>query len=334
MSNSRRTRSGCWTCRLRRKKCDEQGLPCSNCSTRGVFCHGYGLKPSWKDRGEQEKGEASRLQIQSRARRRSRSDATVCITDDTEPRPATVPALLPETSLSTQQPTSNSTHSDVATATPVDDHSEFGLLHSPSLLRDISWTMDLNSMWADSSTLEAASELQLSSPIVPDLSATERQNHGCASLTALCYPLPPDSDSGKRAAELVMHFLGETFPLQHRLCRGSPLINRSWLLNLLMRSPTFCSASLSMSALHYLNTSATGNEARAVAFQDYHEHRASALRGLKDLQDPAGMTSVSMYESDLSEPLICGVQVALLEVRRPYLGLRGCSLSSVNLGSK
>ncbi|KAH8683805.1 fungal-specific transcription factor domain-containing protein [Ilyonectria robusta] len=46
MSGSR-TRTGCWTCRLRRKKCDENTPTCSNCVSRGLHCYGYGDKPAW-----------------------------------------------------------------------------------------------------------------------------------------------------------------------------------------------------------------------------------------------------------------------------------------------
>lgn len=84
---SKRTKSGCWTCRLRRKKCNEGGPPCDNCEARGVHCHGYGPKPQWKDRGSLEREEARKLQYQSgsgRARSFSRSSITAAV-----PAPAT-----------------------------------------------------------------------------------------------------------------------------------------------------------------------------------------------------------------------------------------------------
>lgn len=74
---AKRTKSGCWTCRLRRKKCNEGGPPCDNCEARGIHCHGYGPKPQWKDRGALEREEARKLQYQSgRARSYSRSSIT------------------------------------------------------------------------------------------------------------------------------------------------------------------------------------------------------------------------------------------------------------------
>jgi hypothetical protein len=39
--------SGCWTCRIRHRKCDETRPICQECDTRGIACHGYGQKPQW-----------------------------------------------------------------------------------------------------------------------------------------------------------------------------------------------------------------------------------------------------------------------------------------------
>jgi hypothetical protein len=46
---------GCWTCRLRRKKCSGEQPTCSRCRQLNVTCYGYGPKPSWVDGGNQEK---------------------------------------------------------------------------------------------------------------------------------------------------------------------------------------------------------------------------------------------------------------------------------------
>ena len=61
MLPTKRSKNGCWTCRVRRKKCDESDYPCSNCLQRAVFCHGYGSKPQWKDKGVRERREANKL---------------------------------------------------------------------------------------------------------------------------------------------------------------------------------------------------------------------------------------------------------------------------------
>lgn len=54
-----RSNTGCWTCRLRRKKCDEKGMPCLSCSSLRLLCYGYGPRPDWFDGGQQEKAQAA-----------------------------------------------------------------------------------------------------------------------------------------------------------------------------------------------------------------------------------------------------------------------------------
>ncbi|KUJ15242.1 uncharacterized protein LY89DRAFT_750569 [Mollisia scopiformis] len=61
-----RSSTGCWTCRLRRKKCDELKPACYRCSKLGLDCEGYSERPAWMDRGEQEKlkAEHTKRQVQ------------------------------------------------------------------------------------------------------------------------------------------------------------------------------------------------------------------------------------------------------------------------------
>ena len=42
-----RSTNGCYTCRIRKKKCDEGKPICFMCSSRHIPCYGYGPKPSW-----------------------------------------------------------------------------------------------------------------------------------------------------------------------------------------------------------------------------------------------------------------------------------------------
>lgn len=39
------SRGGCWTCRIRHKKCDEARPECHECTSRTLTCHGYQQKP-------------------------------------------------------------------------------------------------------------------------------------------------------------------------------------------------------------------------------------------------------------------------------------------------
>ncbi|CCC12844.1 unnamed protein product [Sordaria macrospora k-hell] len=117
---------------------------------------------------------------------------------------------------------------------------------------------------------------------------------------------PPTSEND---IELVMHFIGETCPLQHGSYRSSSATQRSWALFLLMRSPTFYHASLSMSAYHMSLSLAGHSDARAAAVHDYQSHRAQALDSFCDLMNPNRPRSGAVF----GESLICSVQLALLE---------------------
>ena len=55
MSGPLRSKQGCWTCRLRKKKCDECRPHCSTCESLSITCYGFGPKPDWMDNGEKEK---------------------------------------------------------------------------------------------------------------------------------------------------------------------------------------------------------------------------------------------------------------------------------------
>ncbi|KAJ4987089.1 hypothetical protein SVAN01_07377 [Stagonosporopsis vannaccii] len=46
-----RTRTGCWTCRARRKKCDETRPSCMACRSLNLTCEGYGVRLKWAIRG-------------------------------------------------------------------------------------------------------------------------------------------------------------------------------------------------------------------------------------------------------------------------------------------
>lgn len=49
-----RTKTGCLTCRQRKKKCDEAKPECNNCISRGLYCMGYPMKRIWTKPGKPE----------------------------------------------------------------------------------------------------------------------------------------------------------------------------------------------------------------------------------------------------------------------------------------
>jgi hypothetical protein len=71
-TNTVRSFNGCWTCRLRRKKCDEKRPVCDTCSSLVIACHFDAEKPEWMDGGarQDEMAEALKLEVKENAHRR------------------------------------------------------------------------------------------------------------------------------------------------------------------------------------------------------------------------------------------------------------------------
>jgi hypothetical protein len=63
MATETRSRNGCWTCRLRKKKCDESHPECLQCLNLGLDCHGFGDRPVWMDGGARERAEIFTLKL-------------------------------------------------------------------------------------------------------------------------------------------------------------------------------------------------------------------------------------------------------------------------------
>ncbi|KAK6495843.1 hypothetical protein TWF481_002888 [Arthrobotrys musiformis] len=65
-----RTRTGCWTCRFRKKKCDEARPACERCSHLRLICDGYDGQPVWMK--DPEKVAEKKAKIKKQMVKRSR----------------------------------------------------------------------------------------------------------------------------------------------------------------------------------------------------------------------------------------------------------------------
>lgn len=79
MPTYERSAFGCWTCRVRKKKCDETYPLCLSCGTRGITCYGYGPKPDWMGGSEKEKKIVDELKrtIKERQKQKRLSSARI-----------------------------------------------------------------------------------------------------------------------------------------------------------------------------------------------------------------------------------------------------------------
>ncbi|PTB35252.1 hypothetical protein M441DRAFT_205335 [Trichoderma asperellum CBS 433.97] len=64
MARAEKRCNGCWTCRLRRKRCDERRPECANCSGLQITCH-YGMRrPTWFDGAKRQEAMAAQIKSQ------------------------------------------------------------------------------------------------------------------------------------------------------------------------------------------------------------------------------------------------------------------------------
>ncbi|KIW15115.1 hypothetical protein PV08_07902 [Exophiala spinifera] len=64
MHASTKSWNGCWTCRVRHKKCDETFPQCQTCSSLLITCYYTEEKPEWMDNGERQQDMVNRLKLE------------------------------------------------------------------------------------------------------------------------------------------------------------------------------------------------------------------------------------------------------------------------------
>jgi hypothetical protein len=120
MSGPLRSKQGCWTCRLRKKKCDENHPLCSLCTSLSITCYGYGPRPEWMDNGERERAVANNIKEIVKHTSRRKATTQHPRQRDHVIRIAPIPSTAPEES-SSSGPASNRQHD----TPPPSDHGSF-----------------------------------------------------------------------------------------------------------------------------------------------------------------------------------------------------------------
>ncbi|KFA72974.1 hypothetical protein S40288_05091 [Stachybotrys chartarum IBT 40288] len=69
-----RSNNGCYTCRLRRKKCDETRPACDACRALEITCHFGEQKPDWMDNGPRQREMADKIKAQVKKQATVRRD--------------------------------------------------------------------------------------------------------------------------------------------------------------------------------------------------------------------------------------------------------------------
>lgn len=74
MPSEKKNGLGCWTCRLRRKRCDGAKPKCSNCITLEITCHVGDIRPEWLDGGTRQKEMTKTIKARIKRRAETRRE--------------------------------------------------------------------------------------------------------------------------------------------------------------------------------------------------------------------------------------------------------------------
>ncbi|KAH8592816.1 fungal-specific transcription factor domain-containing protein [Bisporella sp. PMI_857] len=221
-----RTTTGCWTCRLRKKKHVLGADP--------IDCHGYGDKPKWMDKGEREKAELAKVKVIVRKNasiKRAARFSNMNKASDGSHEPAV--------------------HLDTSPIEPRDDMNDA----SPRAA-DLIPTPLLESNNEDMLILQNQDTLMAGMGLMtPSVEMMPSEAFLNSTLVVSHNPLPSrntfSSELREREASLLMHYFDSVFPLQYRFYNPSETeTGRGWLLSLLSRTRPLYHTALSLSALH------------------------------------------------------------------------------------
>ncbi|KAF4493518.1 Zn2 Cys6 DNA-binding [Fusarium agapanthi] len=232
VSDGTRSRKGCLTCRIRKKKCDEELPVCSACRSRDLACYGFNVPPppwirnkaSWKDVLESNEARALRTAAELRYRVSRKLDSR----DTTS---GAIRLLPPDSGNNSNQ---------------------YGPHHFPSAYGTLLW----GSFHCD--IFSTPSLIQLTNGI----NIWQRQPDTIWWDSKMQSLQPGPENSSREEARLLMLFLDVIHPITHTFCKLENNTERNWMLNRIISRDDLFSSALSVSACfeHSLTQRASVNE--------------------------------------------------------------------------
>ncbi|KAK9366689.1 fungal-specific transcription factor domain-containing protein [Lipomyces kononenkoae] len=239
MPGHRKLWHGCWTCRLRRKKCDGSRPECNNCAGLEIACYHGAERPEWMDGAAKQTEMIERIKHQIKkgasARRETRSlqrmrngEATFIVHMENDYERVQEPPSTAKTTPSEDRTLSSATVQDTSRATSSSSLSTKSPNQSQSLV----------------STHSPANPNTDSIRSILDLADLPHQDH--AQLLVLTLGRAWEMDFVMMYLDYVFPFL---FPFYHPPLVGT---GRAWLLTFLRQSDAVFHSVISLSAYFFI----------------------------------------------------------------------------------
>ncbi|KAM3490681.1 hypothetical protein MY3957_006006 [Beauveria namnaoensis] len=302
-------------------------MPCSNCKSRGVVCHGYGPRPAWKDRGQREQEEVERLQLRRRSQTRwhlqlpqhseqhaEQQSGHVQNNDRMCPSPSLVFASPPDMTLQPSPPPQSTEEHDR-------ELFQLAILDAQPSLPTPNTPFELSNFWVDGMEGLLSSTPTLFESSVTTLNGqVETPPRDCAGDKCTRAVMQTFASASihiptlqEREIELMMQFLGQDFGRLYPCYQSSSITDRAWLMWLLQRSPAFFYAALSTSAYYEFLKTPPHSGKRTELFREYDGFRNKAMELYCNLVKANGGGNNQSLDWTAKETVICSVQLAMLE---------------------
>ncbi|KAK5198147.1 hypothetical protein LTR92_002392 [Exophiala xenobiotica] len=261
-----RKTTGCWTCRVRKKKCDDGRPCCSACTLRGVTCYGYAAKPQWMEGGEVETRRTIMQDIKQQVKesyrcRRSRGSGAAARlhTSSSQQRDGH------ESNASTFIPSLSPSHAPATFASSLSPPSSVWPQENPGAASDDSTGLSSHSRhnraWENEDRMHGFDAAYF---MVDDARRSGTQHSQAYARRPDC-KCSDDPETGKgeqerdrdrvsfdfdeRGLDLVMYYLDHIYPrLVPYLEQSAGGNGRGWLLNLFLRTKPLYTAAVCLSA--------------------------------------------------------------------------------------
>ncbi|OLN85424.1 Transcriptional regulatory protein pro1-like protein 2 [Colletotrichum chlorophyti] len=262
ISSSAKIRSseGCWTCRLRRKKCDEARPICEGCASLEITCHYSDTKPDWMDGGERQKEMADHLKKQVKIQANNRRERKYLQGLDVEGRDDSDGDRIPPVpALSVDGGSSKATDSN----SPSTVNDTPGDTSSPAFQLD-----SVKSSIHEIAPGASPHQMRQQTPEWNHQSSPEPSKTRDDSTTA-----PPFADDSNLS--FIMIYLDYVFPFLFPFYKPALLEGgRGWLLNVLNHNKALYHTALSLSS-HFFGVVLNGAQV---------EHAPCRLKSVASLQ--------------------------------------------------
>jgi C6 transcription factor Pro1 len=311
-----RTKKGCWTCRIRKKKCDEAHPSCGPCAFRQIICYGYGEKPWFMHREEDQKAEIEKIQRAVNESLRARRAFRVAKKQGrvVQQRPI-VPAFDGQHGSESNASEPYQTRPFVKTEPT----------HAAQDQGSIPYLLPLSDPWQP--TFDHPQQEPTNNTIKKDRTPTN-------AVTALAFRGPqqpvenavsypftfhPDAPPAENAndLEMIMNYLDNIFPLQYYFYQPSAAERgRGWLLSMLLRSKPLYYTALAFTSVQRISASQDDavTENRLLEELD-HQHSlvmAGLVQQLEELPRLQGQEHLKLG----LEILACTIQLQSIEIFR------------------